>query len=104
MAKIEMKCHCGAIYYARTADLKRGWGYSCSKRCAAIRRDFGRKRAKPTQQKPVKQTKSPPSTHRLNDRRSRKNDDLFDYEEHPFSLEAFYDPMTGTYHDGGGNE
>lgn len=37
-----MKCHCGTEYKARTADLKRGWGLSCSKRCAAIRRDFGR--------------------------------------------------------------
>lgn len=37
-----MRCHCGAIYSARIADLRRGWGLSCSKRCAAIRRDFGR--------------------------------------------------------------
>lgn len=37
-----MRCHCGEHYVARTADIKRGWGLSCSKRCAAIRRDFGR--------------------------------------------------------------
>lgn len=41
-----MQCHCGAEYQAREADLKRGWGLSCSKSCAAIRRDFGRPKAK----------------------------------------------------------
>ena len=44
--KAEMKCHCGCVYKARVADLKRGWGISCSKRCAAIRRDYGKKPAK----------------------------------------------------------
>jgi hypothetical protein len=33
-----MKCHCGALYEARTADIKRGWAFSCSKSCAAVRR------------------------------------------------------------------
>lgn len=37
-----MKCHCGTEYDARIADLNRGWARSCSKRCAAIRREFGR--------------------------------------------------------------
>lgn len=37
-----MVCHCGVRYEARTADIKRGWGLSCSKRCASIRREFGR--------------------------------------------------------------
>ena len=37
-----MKCHCGIEYEARIADLNRGWAYSCSKSCAAIRREFGR--------------------------------------------------------------
>ena len=46
-AKTIMVCHCGTEYPARTADLKRGWGLSCSKRCASIRRDFGRPAAKP---------------------------------------------------------
>lgn len=45
-SKAEMKCHCGCVYKARVADLKRGWGTSCSKRCAAIRRDYGKKPAK----------------------------------------------------------
>jgi hypothetical protein len=40
--KVEMKCHCGNLYKARVADLKRGWGKSCSKSCAATRRSFGR--------------------------------------------------------------
>lgn len=44
--KAQMKCHCGNVYTAKTADLKRGWGFSCSKRCAAIRRDYGRSPAK----------------------------------------------------------
>lgn len=44
--QVDMVCHCGTRYPARTADLKRGWGLSCSKACAAIRRDFGRPAAK----------------------------------------------------------
>lgn len=41
-----MICHCKQEYNAREADLKRGYGFSCSKSCAAIRRDFGRPKAK----------------------------------------------------------
>ncbi len=44
--KQSMTCHCGKEYSAKVADLKRGWALSCSKRCAAIRRDFGRPPAK----------------------------------------------------------
>lgn len=43
----QMKCHCGSLYTARVADLKRGWALSCSKRCAAIKRDYGRPDATP---------------------------------------------------------
>lgn len=43
---VRMKCHCGIEYDARAADLKRGWGLSHDKSCAAIRRDFGRPAAK----------------------------------------------------------
>ena len=32
---VKMKCKCGKEYEARTADLKRGWGQYCSKKCAA---------------------------------------------------------------------
>lgn len=42
---IEMKCHCGEIYYARQADLNRGWGLACSKSCAAKRKTHGFKAA-----------------------------------------------------------
>lgn len=41
-----MLCHCGNEYKAKTADLKRGWGLSCSKSCAAIRRKYNKKPAK----------------------------------------------------------
>lgn len=39
-AKVQMVCHCGKHYDAREADLKRGWGLSCSKSCAASRKAF----------------------------------------------------------------
>lgn len=44
--KVKMKCFCGDTYDARLADLKRGWALCCSKRCAAIKREFGRPSAK----------------------------------------------------------
>jgi hypothetical protein len=44
---VAMRCHCGEKYDARKADIERGWGLSCSKSCAATRRDFGRPAAKP---------------------------------------------------------
>lgn len=43
---VQMVCHCGQEYDAREAELKRGNGFSCGKRCAAIRRDYGRPKAK----------------------------------------------------------
>lgn len=39
---VNMLCHCGGEYVARVADLKRGWATSCSKRCASIKREYGR--------------------------------------------------------------
>jgi len=33
-----LTCKCGTVYFARAADIRRGWGKSCSKRCAAIKR------------------------------------------------------------------
>lgn len=45
--KQQMICHCGQEYTARDADLQRGWSLSCSKSCAAIRRDYGRPAAQP---------------------------------------------------------
>jgi hypothetical protein len=44
---VTMICHCKAEYEARQADLNRGYGKSCSKRCAAIRRDYKRPAGKP---------------------------------------------------------
>lgn len=43
---VTMVCYCGKEYQAREADLKRGWGLTCCKSHAAIRRDFGRPAAK----------------------------------------------------------
>ena len=40
-----MKCHCGNVYEARKADLKRGWAMSCSKSCAAARREYRKPKA-----------------------------------------------------------
>lgn len=45
MANIELICWCGKQYTARESDIKRGWGLSCSKSHAAIRRDYGRPKA-----------------------------------------------------------
>lgn len=44
---VTMICFCGCEYEARTADIKRGWALSCSKRCAAIRREYKKPAAKP---------------------------------------------------------
>ena len=38
MKTIQQTCKCGVKYFAREADIKRGWGKSCSKRCAAVKR------------------------------------------------------------------
>lgn len=40
---VQCQCHCGKQYLARQADIDRGWGKSCSKRCAAKSRE-GNKR------------------------------------------------------------
>ena len=45
-ATVDMVCHCGRLYRARTADLNRGWAKSCSKSCAAIRRKHRKPAAK----------------------------------------------------------
>lgn len=44
--KVQMKCYCGKVYEAREADLKRGWGLTCCKSHAAVRREYGRPAAK----------------------------------------------------------
>ena len=44
-SRVEMICHCGEHYKARTADINRGWGLACSKSCAARRKTHGFKAA-----------------------------------------------------------
>jgi hypothetical protein len=39
MTTVERICACGAKYTARLADIKRGWAKSCSKSCAATKRE-----------------------------------------------------------------
>ena len=69
--KIEMICHCGCLYEARAPDLKRGWGLSCSKSCASIRRKYGKPKGKPVNEsKKVNKTKPKPSSLRPNDKRT----------------------------------
>lgn len=82
---VQMLCHCGTEYPAKEADLKRGWGYSCSKSCAAKRRDFGAPKAKPVNGAKVKQVKRSPSTDRPNDPRrlteqQRAHNEAIDWE------------------------
>lgn len=37
---MERECdNCGKIYDARSADIKRGWGLTCGKKCAAEKRE-----------------------------------------------------------------
>lgn len=38
-AMCECRCKCGAMFTAKVADRKRGWARSCSKSCAAKRRE-----------------------------------------------------------------
>lgn len=33
---------CGEVFVARVADINRGWGKYCSKRCKAIKQTYGR--------------------------------------------------------------
>lgn len=47
--KENMKCceapGCGVMYKVKAADLKRGWGKTCSKSCAAKLREFNRSKS-----------------------------------------------------------
>lgn len=36
---VEQTCVCGKVFLARAADVKRGWAKSCSKSCAAKKRE-----------------------------------------------------------------
>lgn len=39
MAIVTQTCACGTSFKAKSADIRRGWGKSCSKACAAIARE-----------------------------------------------------------------
>ncbi len=39
MALVPRKCRCGKEFLAKEADVARGWAQSCSKSCAAKRRE-----------------------------------------------------------------
>jgi hypothetical protein len=92
MAKVQMICHCGNEYTAKEADLRRGWGYSCGKSCAAIRRDFGRPKAKRADGIKTKQIKKSPSSDRADNRPYGKYDNAVDWynntQVHPLSSEG----------------
>lgn len=86
--KREMICHCGEHYMAREADLKRGWAKSCSKSCAAIRRDFGRPSAKPVDGSKLPRVKKKGARRLTPDTRTYTVNDVYECEDHPFSSEA----------------
>lgn len=65
--QVNMRCACGKEYIAKAADLKRGWGLSCSKRCSAIRRKYGAPAAEIIRDQPKPQSKEVAiNTHDLN--------------------------------------
>jgi hypothetical protein len=40
-AKVQRICkHCGGLFMARVADVKRGWGRFCSKSCKASHQEY----------------------------------------------------------------
>lgn len=46
MTQVECRC-CGKKFSARAADVKRGWGKYCSKRCKAVEQTKRTGKAKP---------------------------------------------------------
>ena len=52
-------CFCEKEYDARQADINRGWSKTCSKRCAAVKREFGRPNARHLDGSVVKWGKKP---------------------------------------------
>ena len=75
--KIKMTCHCRKEYEAKSADIKRGWGLSCSKHCAAVRRKY-KKPAATQAIFNIKQTNKSPDTYRIDKRVTDKwSNDLY---------------------------
>ena len=92
MTHTRLVCFCGEEYVARDADIKRGWGKTCSKRCAAIKREFGRPNARHLSGAVVKwgrkyKRPNPPSDSSASDRADDMN--FFDdpsWDSHKHSL------------------
>ena len=71
--KIVMVCHCGKHYTQYMSNLTRGWGLSCSKKCAAIRRVHLLKAGEPLNPNiDIIQTKPTPNSLRMNDFRFKR--------------------------------
>ena len=87
---IAMQCHCGSQYFAKEADLKRGWGLSCSKHCAAVRRDFGKPAAKRLDGLKIIKTKKKPSSNRNRAYAGRSFDD-YEHRQACYESEAGWD-------------
>lgn len=51
---VTLVCFCGEEYEVREADIKRGWGKTCSKSCAAVKREYGRPDPKTLSGKSIK--------------------------------------------------
>lgn len=81
MAKVDMICYCGEEYQAREADLRRGWGFSCGKSCAAKRRDFGLPKAKRADGLSTKKDRKKPSGYRPNDQRAIERENYLIHQE-----------------------
>ena len=97
MTTITMRCHCNGEYEARPADLKRGWGLSCSKHCAAIRRKYHKPKGKPVDStEAIKPTQPKPSTKRPNDNRYQFT--KFSRIDHPCNDDDF-DPSWDAHKD-----
>lgn len=102
--KVEMICFCGNQYTAKVADLKRGWGKSCSKSCAAKRRDKSLANPKfvnPDQAfnikgggKAKRARKNPPNDKRYEERLRAKDEMAKQCGYYPFDSEnEMYDAM-----------
>lgn len=71
---VALLCFCGMPYVARVADIKRGWAKTCSKSCAAVKREYKRPNARHMDGSAVKfgkkyQRPNPPNDSRIDDSR-----------------------------------
>jgi len=84
----KMICHCGDHYDARDADLLRGWSLSCSKSCAAKRRDKRLPAAKRADGEKLKVSKKEVKKRNSYAKRGTPPKREWEYTEHPHSDEA----------------